>query len=87
MRWIFLTSGSTGSGGGRGGRDTKTIISLNTSFGDIMRFFLQKHPHPRIYFLIQSKNNGVPARHLTENTILLIYPKLVFWKILTGLSH
>ena len=31
---MFTSSGSTG-GGGRGGGDAKTIISPNTSFGDI----------------------------------------------------
>ena len=30
---VFMSSGSTG--GGRGGGDAKTIISPNTSFGDI----------------------------------------------------
>ena len=33
---ISMSSGSTGGGGGRGG-DAKTIISPNTSFGDIIR--------------------------------------------------
>ena len=37
---MLTSSGSTGGGGGRGGRgggggDAKTIISPNTSFGDI----------------------------------------------------
>ena len=32
----LTSSGSTGGGGGRGGGDAKTIISPNTSFGDIM---------------------------------------------------
>ena len=31
---VFTSSGSTGGGGG--GRDAKTIISPNTSFGDII---------------------------------------------------
>ena len=33
---MFTSSGSTGGRGGRGG-DAKTIISPNTSFGDIKR--------------------------------------------------
>ena len=33
---VFTSSGSTGGGCGSGG-DAKTIISPNTSFGDIMR--------------------------------------------------
>ena len=32
----LTSSGSTGGGGGRGGGDAKTIISPNTSFGDII---------------------------------------------------
>ena len=32
---MFASSGSTGGGGGRGGY-AKTIISPNTSFGDII---------------------------------------------------
>ena len=31
-------SGSTGGGGGGGGGDAKTIISPNTSFGDIIMY-------------------------------------------------
>ena len=37
---MFTSSGSTGERGGgrgRGGGDAKTIISPNTSFGDIIR--------------------------------------------------
>ena len=35
---VFTSSGTTGGRGGRGGRggDAKTIISPNTSFGDII---------------------------------------------------
>ena len=33
--WVFTSSGSVGGRGGRGG-DAKTIISPNTSFGDII---------------------------------------------------
>ena len=40
---MFTSSGSTGGRGGRGGRgrggDAKTIISPNTSFGDIMSMY------------------------------------------------
>ena len=32
----LTSSGSTGGGSGRGGGDAKTIISLNTLFGDII---------------------------------------------------
>ena len=35
---VLTSSGSTGGGrGGRGGGDAKTIISPNTSFGDIIK--------------------------------------------------
>ena len=33
---VLTLSGSTGGGGGRGGGAAKTIISPNTSFGDII---------------------------------------------------
>ena len=53
---MLTLSGSTGGG------DAKTIISLNTSFGDIMRknrfskkelFFLHPPPPPRKYFFLK----------------------------------
>ena len=34
---MFTSSGSTGGGGSGGSGDAKTIISPNTSFGDIIR--------------------------------------------------
>ena len=37
---VFTSSGTTG---GRGGGDAKTIISPNTSFGDIIRSVTQVH--------------------------------------------
>ena len=38
---MFTSSGSTGGRGrGGGGGDAKTIISPNTSFGDIIMFML-----------------------------------------------
>ena len=40
---MFTSSGSTGGGGGRGG-DAKTIISPNTSFGDIITDFYVPAP-------------------------------------------
>ena len=37
---MFTLSGTTGGRGGRGGGDAKTIISPNTSFGDIINVVL-----------------------------------------------
>ena len=46
---MFTSSGSTGgSGRGRGGNgDAKTIISPNTSFGDIIKYKASSKQTPR----------------------------------------
>ena len=50
---VFTSSGSTGGGGGGGGGrgDAKTIISPNTSFGDIINAKWQQMSN--LYKLIQ----------------------------------
>ena len=69
---VFASSGSTG---GRGGGDAKTIISPNTSFGDIMRQIINN------LSLLFLRNMNLASLFLRKNILIYFFKNLILYPL------
>ena len=72
---MFASSGSTG-GGGRG-CDAKTIISPNTSFGDIIKTFSTMPQGLNLGQKRKHIKNGCMSMHISQNALWLSFCILI----------